>query len=101
MISNITDYALWPNICIRDGAFIKDNGKTDVNATLVVDGYGCTKDSYNNLTQSINLTDFADGNQSNLDWYVESGALLSCLIKTQDPLLANILVRTILSVSMR
>tara|TARA_B110000285_G_C15076292_1_gene590930 strand:+ start:1088 stop:1312 length:225 start_codon:yes stop_codon:yes gene_type:complete len=49
-VSNVTDYYMWPKYCIRDGAFIKDDGSTNLNSSLIVDGFGCHYDSYANMT---------------------------------------------------
>jgi hypothetical protein len=50
LVGNITDYDMWPKFCIRDGLFIKDNGKTNEWGDKTVDGYGCIQESYHNLS---------------------------------------------------
>lgn len=44
---------MWPEFCIRDGQYIKDNGEINQNSTDIFDGWGCHYDSYANLTQLL------------------------------------------------
>ena len=60
LVGNITDYKMWPKYCIRDGLFIKDDGKTNEYGKHVRDGYGCIQESYYNLTQALSLSYYKD-----------------------------------------
>lgn len=82
LVGAITDFEVWPKICIRDGSFIKYDGKTEKWGFQAADGYNCIKESYNNLTYSLNLTDFKDKPQSELDAYISNNIFY--ILKNKD-----------------
>lgn len=74
LVGNITDYEMWPKVCVRDGLFIKDNGKTNKWGDKTVDGFGCIQESYHNLSQALSLKNYDGLPQSEMDYDVKSHA---------------------------
>jgi predicted RND superfamily exporter protein len=57
--SNLTDMEQWPVYCLRD------------RSEPIVDGYGCSGESYLNLTQKVDIAQFQNKSQEEIDEVVQ------------------------------